>query len=574
MLPGMLVTAMLILSGWPMAHGDHLGTGRAAELELDEQVWWTWKAGSHIAAAPVVGDERLIVADRDGMVTALDAGTGRVLWQHAMGGGVVSAPALALGRVFVVDLAGTLVALDAATGEVMDQATIGASRAPITVSEGKLYVGDEEGKLHAFTALSLDSLWTFSIADVSEQAPRTNMSLPITCETKPHPARAIRTAASVHADHVIVGSMNHYVYAVDERGNPDGTTSVAWRYKTADIVTATPLIDPATMQVYVAGYDEKVISLAVNGGKDLKCIGGDPKPAWSVSLPGKLDDTKVHATPAFDGQQLYIAGNNGHVYAVNKGKETWRVDSGAPVLAAPIVAGSVVVVGNGDGDVQWRSTSNGSLLQSFDAEGPVVGLAAADGTVIIATADGVVQRIGGTPPPRPDLLVESILPTGSGIIITIRNAGIADAINTTLDIHLNGTYTASYDVPPLLAGASAEVFHLSFGDPNATITVIVDPNNLVLEEDPTNNEASHEPSRDVVPEAVAPVPESAGPWLGVPWWGWVLVGFVTVAAGGGGFWFWQRSRFTWDAFDGAEPDEELEGEEDEDEEDAEPDGDW
>ncbi len=569
------MAALLILQAgaWPMGLGDPLHHGRADGVTVDEQVWWSWDAGAHLDAAPVMADDRVIIADRTGKVTALDAANGRVLWSHAMASGVVSTPAIGLGRVFVADLGGALMSLDIADGSVLDSAKVGASRAPITVNEGKVFVADEQGTVHAFTATALDKLWSFSVGDVSEQAPRTNLSMPLQCKAVGHPARPIRTAPSVHAGHVVVASMNHYVYAIDERGNPNGTTDLLWRFQTGDILQSTPIIDPQTMRVVVAGYDEQVRALPLQSGQGAKCHGGTPSLQWTTTLAGTVGATKVHAGPAFDGDRLFVAANNGRLYALDGPVQAWNVFTGAPILAAPVVAGDVVVVGNDLGNVQWRSASNGTLLQSIDAGGPVVGLAVVESTTIVATDDGLVQRIGGTPPPRPDLTITELLLVGAGLSIEVMNQGAAPAANTTLDVRENGTLTASYDVPPLAPSQSTQIFHLLFGDPNATIVVIVDPKNTVLEADSGNNEKRYVHQE---PESVAALPVEDGPWLGVPWWGWVLVGFATVAAGGGGFWFWQRSRFSWDTLDGASDDwdDDEEYDEDEGDDEDEPEGDW
>jgi outer membrane protein assembly factor BamB len=147
--------------------------------------WEAPAGGGH--ATPVVADGRVFVHARTGeqeTITALDAATGTRLWHDAYaapykvnpaaashGPGPKATPVVADGRLYTFGISGILSCLDAASGKVHwrkqpspEQPDFGVATSPIVV-DGMVVVfvgGPERGALAAFDALSGAARWRWS----------------------------------------------------------------------------------------------------------------------------------------------------------------------------------------------------------------------------------------------------------------------------------------------------------------------------------------------------------------------------------------------------------------------------
>lgn len=74
--------------------------------ETGPKILWQWTDALPDAASPLATKEFVILPTSFGVVTCLDAKTGKVHWQHEFDTGFNSSPVLANGRVYLVDLSG------------------------------------------------------------------------------------------------------------------------------------------------------------------------------------------------------------------------------------------------------------------------------------------------------------------------------------------------------------------------------------------------------------------------------------------------------------------------------------
>jgi outer membrane protein assembly factor BamB len=187
-----LLPALGLAADWPQWRGpsrDGVVPGLPPRTAWPEALKPGWKVNVGIGhSSPVVAGGRVFVFTReaeDEVVRSLDLDTGRVLWRQAYaapytmnmaavshGKGPKSTPVVADGRVFTYGISGILTAMDAATGRVLWRKEFGArfkETSPLygsamspMVDRGRLVVhvgGSGSGALVAFDPATGNVLW-------------------------------------------------------------------------------------------------------------------------------------------------------------------------------------------------------------------------------------------------------------------------------------------------------------------------------------------------------------------------------------------------------------------------------
>jgi outer membrane protein assembly factor BamB len=162
-------------SSWPQPGGTaNKSYGHLALAATPSRIWTANVAGStakrRLAAAPVIGDGRLYVMGTDGIVSALDAASGRRIWTKSFkiegqsskmvfGGGVTFDG----GRVYVTTGLGEVAALEASSGtQVWKVKPAGPLRGSPTIAFNSVYVMTQDNQLHALNAADGSVLWSES----------------------------------------------------------------------------------------------------------------------------------------------------------------------------------------------------------------------------------------------------------------------------------------------------------------------------------------------------------------------------------------------------------------------------
>ena len=107
---------------------------------------WTTARGAPYTPSPLFVDGRLYFTSDTGVLTCLDAASGRLLWQQRLGGNFSASPVLADGRIYFQSEEGvTTVIRSAATFERLAQNTLDEpTLASMAVSNGALYIRGEQ----------------------------------------------------------------------------------------------------------------------------------------------------------------------------------------------------------------------------------------------------------------------------------------------------------------------------------------------------------------------------------------------------------------------------------------------
>jgi outer membrane protein assembly factor BamB len=326
------------------------------------------------------------------------AAASQVLWARKTGGPVSSGAALAGGVVYIGGDDGSVHAFDAASGRpVRTFPTSGAISGGVAVSGGRLFAGSADHQVHAFDAGTGERAWAYRTGG------------PVSCT----PAVANGT--------VYIGSDDGHVYAIDA-----GTGHLAWRYGTGGQVRSGPL--PGGSQaseayndfVWAGSEDGYLYGLGTDGtlqwrfatgspvtggpvgdlgvvcvgdanGQVFAMAGAGPPKSWEYSVGGA-----VRGTPAVAGQMLYIGSAAAAVHAVDVfgGNQYWSYPTSGPVNSGPATDGSAVYAGDDDGYVYAIDVTSVSPRWRFRAGAAVRSqILLANGVVYFGSLDHHVYAL-------------------------------------------------------------------------------------------------------------------------------------------------------------------------------------
>ncbi|HEY5914539.1 MAG TPA: PQQ-binding-like beta-propeller repeat protein, partial [Verrucomicrobiae bacterium] len=139
---------------WPMFRGDPALSGAASgALPEKPKLLWRFKTGDAVKSTAAIVQGRVYIGSGDGLVYALELGTGKKLWTYKTGGAVDSSPLALGGKVFVGSSDSVLYALEAADGKLAwkyetGDKIIGAPNWTKSGSGTRVLVGSYDFKLH------------------------------------------------------------------------------------------------------------------------------------------------------------------------------------------------------------------------------------------------------------------------------------------------------------------------------------------------------------------------------------------------------------------------------------------
>jgi outer membrane protein assembly factor BamB len=271
----------------------------------------------------------------------------QLLWASETGGPVSSGAALADGILYIGSDDGKVHAFEAETGRpVRTFPTSGAVSGGVSVAGGTLFVGSADHEVHAFRVGTGGKAWAYRTGG------------PVSCT----PAIADGT--------VYIGSDDGNVYAIDA-----GTGRLAWRYRTGGPVRSGPL--PGS-QLY-----NDVVFVGSDDGH-LYALGTDGKLQWRFATSGP-----VTAGPVYGMGVVCVCGTDGHVFAVwaDGTGRVWDDKLGGAVRGTPAFAGQTVYIGSADSAVYVLNIQVGYQMWRYPTTGPVNSGLATDGTTVYAGDD-------------------------------------------------------------------------------------------------------------------------------------------------------------------------------------------
>ncbi len=339
--------AALTRVDWPMyGYDEQRLRYLPSPLRPPFRAQWTFRARHLLEFPPAVAYGRAYIANNPGVLTAVQAATGRASWRYASGRCTAASPAVADGAVYMAflnlrrkgsdacnaspgtpGLNGEVVALDARTGRLRWRRVIGPSETSPLVAGRLVYAGDWAGAVYAFDRRTGRTVWTYRTGG----------------EVKGAFARTGRR--------LFVGSYDHHLYALNAR-----TGALIWRSSSQDRLggRGTFYSTPAAAygRVYIGSTDGKVYSFGAASG-DLR---------WSQSTGGY-----VYASPAVWKERILVGSYSGTFYALDAatGDIRWQFEADGPISGSASVIGDIVYFSTLKGRTYGLAAATGRRVWSF-----------------------------------------------------------------------------------------------------------------------------------------------------------------------------------------------------------------
>jgi outer membrane protein assembly factor BamB len=261
-----------------------------------------------------------------------------VRWKIDLKKGIESTAAIVKDTVYVGCFDDHLHAYDLATGKQKWRTKLGPIKAPPSVFDGKVFVGDEDGMFYCVDAASGLKLWEFETG------------------------AEISGGANFSGDTVIFGSHDGNLYclrmAAMEKLAKMKADPIVWKVKTEGPVYGSAVV--AQGQTFVAGCDSHLHIIDVVKGATLA----------KIELSGQ-----AAATAAVIGDKLYVGNMGSELQGINLTKKdvmwSYSAKRAQPFFSSAAVTDQYVVVGSRDRSVHAVDRLKGKLAWSFAADGKV-----------------------------------------------------------------------------------------------------------------------------------------------------------------------------------------------------------
>jgi serine/threonine protein kinase/outer membrane protein assembly factor BamB len=291
-------------------------------------------------------------------------------WKAPTGAGIYSSPAVANGIVYVGSDDGRLHAYNVISGRSLWAPTAGGTggqiRSSPAVANGVVYTGSDDGKLYAFDTITGRLLWFAATG------------------------KAIRSSPTVANGKVYIGSEDGKLYAFNASGCGGSTScSPLWTAHTDGVIYYS---SPAVVNgiVYIGSEDHNLYAFDADNGLR----------KWSATT-GPID-----ASPAVFNGVVYFIDAVGmlHAYDAASGTAKWHVFTGGVLptclggsnRSSPAVANGVVYVGSDDGKLHAVSTSGKPLWTAATGGCVRSSPGVANGVVYVGSDDGILYAFNAS----------------------------------------------------------------------------------------------------------------------------------------------------------------------------------
>lgn len=343
------------------------------EPEIKLQMIWHETDGSGVDGlalnlVPAVTNDRIIIADHDGMIQARNLLDGELLWEVETDLPISSGPVIDSDLLFVATSKADVLALNTYTGKAVWKHRVSSEVIALPVVIGKyLIVRSADGHDFALDRASGAEVWSIQ-QDI--------------------PALTVRGegAAVMVEERVIIASANGKLIALNVA---DGAyiweTSIAIPRGRLEIdrltdLNGAPVLSKNTL--FISSYKSGVSAVIPIDGEVL----------WQNKV--------VSATQGLSADQryLYLSDANSDVWQLDQrnGDAHWKqTDLHQRRLSMPVVYGDYVVVGDFEGYLHWLSKTDGRLLARIEiTDEPIVAQPVViEETLYVYATDGTLAAV-------------------------------------------------------------------------------------------------------------------------------------------------------------------------------------
>jgi outer membrane protein assembly factor BamB len=310
------------------------------EPEIKLEVIWKESVGvgsdeQSLKLVAAIGANKIIAADRKGLVQALDLKSGDRLWEAKTEAPLSAGPGVGRATAILGTSNAEVIALNSETGALLWRTAVSTEVLSVpVVANGIVILHTIDGEVTALNEQTGAKIWNYETNE---------------------PALSIRGtgAAIIAEDNVIGGYDNGKLMALRlNDGKFAWETPVAVPKGRSEVERLVDLdVDPveAAGVVYSAGYHGGVSAVSVLDGDVL----------W------RNENISSHTGLSNDWRHIYLSDSESHVWQldIRTGSSLWQQqDLHQRSLSAPAVYDNYVVVGDFEGYVHWLSTSDGRQL--------------------------------------------------------------------------------------------------------------------------------------------------------------------------------------------------------------------
>lgn len=324
------------------------------------------KSSAYLKLKPVVRGNIIYTADANGMVQAIDKGTGHSLWSKQLAHGIVSGPSVSEGVIALGTNASQVVLLKQADGSSAWHAKVSSDiLSKPAIANHKIFVKTIDGNLYAFHLQTGEKIW---VADHGA------------------PSLILKASSSpvILGQMVLVGFSDGKLDAVDMNfGHVLWQRSIAYASGSSDVerlvdIDADPIVRDGV--VYLAGYQGYVGAIQLESGQFL----------WSKPA-------STYRNLSMDKNALYMTDSDDVVWAFDRatGQVKWKQDAlKARGLSEPVLMGKHLVVGDKTGYLHLLSTQSGEMLSRTQLSGAIdIAPAVSGNHVYVMTANGKLNSL-------------------------------------------------------------------------------------------------------------------------------------------------------------------------------------
>lgn len=342
-----------------------------AEIEIEKL--WTSSTGvganeQSVKLAPAIHNQKIITADREGLVQARHLATGDKVWEFEteikLSGGV----GLGSETVILGSSNADVIALNSDTGEKRWSVRVSSEVLAIpVVAKNIVIVRTTDGNVTALNEQTGAKLWSYEHAV---------------------PALSIRGTGAplIVGDKVIAGYDNGKMVALDlKNGKYAWETTISIPKGRSEVERLVDLdVDPLEINdvIYIASYRGGVAAISAADGDAM----------W------RNENVSSHTGLSNDFRYLYLSDSKSHVWQIDQrsGGGLWQQkELHHRHLTAPATYQNYVVIGDFEGYVHWLSSSDGRQLGRIQVSDspienkPVV----VDDVVYIYAKDGSIAAL-------------------------------------------------------------------------------------------------------------------------------------------------------------------------------------